>query len=138
MILRVGGALLAALMLMSFATTHDALARKGGKRNWELIGKTDVGFLKDKDSIKVGRRDGDFSAIQIRVRNNDVNFVDLKVVYANGNSDDINLRSVIKAGGKSRVIDLKGGDRFIRRIDMVYRAKPSFKGQATVEVWGKD
>src|SRR5690606_8702288 len=98
----------------------------------------DVGFLTDKDSIKVGRKDGDFSAIKVRVRKNDVNIVDMKVIYANGKSDDIPLRSIIKAGGESRTIDLKGGDRFIRRIDFVYRSKPSFKGQATVEVWGKD
>lgn len=137
MILRVGGALLAALMLMSFAT-YDAEARRGGKRNWELLGKHDVGFLVDKDSIRVGRKDGDFSKIQIRVKKNEVHVMDLKVVYGNGNVDDIPLRSAIKAGGKSRVIDLKGGDRFIRRIDIVYRSKPSFKGQATVEVWGRD
>jgi hypothetical protein len=138
MILRVGTAVLTALMLMSFAAPDDALARRGGKRNWELLGKTDVGFLTDKDSIKVGRKDGDFSAIKVRVRKNDVNIVDMKVIYANGKSDDIPLRSIIKAGGESRTIDLKGGDRFIRRIDFVYRSKPSFKGQATVEVWGKD
>ena len=33
-------------------------------------------------------------------------------------------------------IDLKG-DRFIKEIQLVYRSKPSFRGQARIEVFGK-
>jgi len=35
-------------------------------------------------------------------------------------------------------LDLKGRDRYIDRIEMVYRAKPSFKGSARVCVSGRD
>jgi hypothetical protein len=107
-------------------------------RDWELLGRQSVGFLKDRDVIQVGREDGDFDKIQIRVKNNEVEFTDVKVVYGNGQTDDVAVRDKIKAGGQSRVIDLKGGQRFIKRVELVYRSKPSFKGQAVVEVWGRD
>ncbi len=119
-------------------TVDDAEARRGGKRNWELLGTAKVGFIGDKDVIKVGRKDGDFSKIKLRVRGNEVEFMDVDVVYANGQRDDIRIRNRIKAGDETRAIDLKGGDRFIRRVEFVYKSKPSFKGQATVELWGKD
>lgn len=130
-------AALAGVMALTM-TVGDAEARKGGKRNWELLGSQKVGFLTDKDVIQVGRKDGDFSKIKIVVKGNDVEFKDVDIVYGNGQKDDINIRNRIRAGGETRAIDLKGGDRFIRRVEFVYKSKPSFKGQATVELWGKD
>lgn len=123
---------------IAFLSIGDAEARRGGERNWELLGSQKVGFLGDRDVIQVGRKDGDFSAIKLRVKGNEVEFLDVKVVYANGQSDDVQVRNKIRAGGETRAIDLKGGDRFIRRVELVYRSRPSFKGQATVELWGKD
>lgn len=120
------------------AFSLDANARPHGKRNWELLGSRTVGFLVDKDVIQVGRKDGDFSKIQLRAKRNEIEVLDLKVVYGNGQVDDIRVREKIRAGGKTRAIDLKGGDRFIRSVQLVYRSKPSFKGQAVIEVWGRD
>ena len=130
-------AALAALVTLTAATT-SADARPGGKRDWELLGTQKVGFLKDRDVIHVGRKDGDFSKIRIRVKNNDVEFIDVNVVYGNGKKDDIRIRRRIKAGGETRAIDLKGNKRFIRRVEFVYKSRPSFKGQAVVELWGRD
>lgn len=130
-------AAMAGVMALTIAV-DDAEARRGGKRNWELLGSQKVGFLTDKDVIQVGRKDGDFSKIKLVVKNNDVEFKDVTVVYGNGAKDDVSVRNRIRAGGETRAIDLKGGDRFIKRVELVYKSKPSFKGQATVELWGKD
>jgi hypothetical protein len=83
----------------------------------------------------VGRQDGRFSAIQLRVHRNDVYIEDLKVVYLNGEVDDLPVRTLIRAGSQTRTIDLRG-DRFIKEINLVYRSRPSFRGQALVEVYG--
>jgi len=110
----------------------------GGKRadNWEELGCQKVGFLADRDVIKVGRREGRFKAIRLKVSGNAVYIMDLKVVYANGAPDDIRVRSEIRDGGQSGPLDLKGRDRAINRVEMVYRAKPNFKGSARVCVEG--
>ncbi len=88
-------------------------------RDWEFLGKRDVGFIADRDVIEVGMKEGDFRKIQLRVKGNAVHIMDLKVIYANGAPDDIQVRSEIKAGGQTRAIDLKGGDRFIKRVELV-------------------
>lgn len=86
--------------------------------------------------VPVGRSEGRFRAVKIRVRNAPIFMNDLKVVYANGEPDDLPIRADIRAGGESRAIDLRGRDRAIREVQMVYRSRPTFKGLATVEVWG--
>jgi hypothetical protein len=105
--------------------------------SWELLGSQKVGFIKDRDVVRVGRQDGRFRAIKLRVRDNDVEFLDVKVIYANGEPDDLPVRQHIRKGGETRAIDLKGSTRFIREIQLVYKSRPSFKGFATVEVYGQ-
>jgi len=103
---------------------------------WEELGCQKVGFLIDRDVVKVGRREGRFKAIRLDVSGNAVYMEDLKVVYGNGAPDDIPVRSEIRDGGQTRALDLKGRDRVIDRVEMVYRAKPNFKGSAKVCVYG--
>jgi hypothetical protein len=129
--------LVSALTLTGLAA-GDALAqRRDGK--WVELGCQQVSFIgKDRDSIRVGRREGRFKAIKLAARGNDVEMLDLKVIYANGEPDDIPVRSLIRAGRETGALDLKGRDRAIDRIDMVYRSRPNFRGQATVCAEGLD
>jgi len=91
-----------------------------------------VGFIVDKDVIRVGRGEGRFKSIRLEVSGNKVYMDDLKVIYANGEPDDIPVRSEIRAGGQTRPLDLRGERRAIKEIEMKYRSQPNFKGQATV------
>jgi len=129
---------MALAFLVSFGTLTPHADARPNNRDWELLGRQAVGFGVDRDVVQVGRQDGDFRKIQLRVKKTDIEVLDLKVVYGNGQTDDVSVRENIRAGGKTRVIDLKGGERFIRRVELVYRSRPSFRGQAVVEVWGRD
>lgn len=94
----------------------------GGGRDWVELGCQDVAlFGKDRDTVRVGRREGRFKAIRLHVRGADVEVLDLKVVYANGQPDDIPVKHFIRAGERTRPLDLKGWERAIDRVDMVYR-----------------
>lgn len=126
-------------MVCTGALAFDAQAQQRGGGNWENLGCQQVSFIgKDRDAIRVGRREGRFKAIRLEARNNDVEILDLKVIYANGSPDDIPVRSNIRAGTKTRPLDLKGGERAIQQIDLVYRSRPSFRGLATVCAEGLD
>ena len=136
--LRFVGALVGALVCTGMIS--DAMAqrrdrdgdRRGGDQ-WVQLGCQQVSFRgKDRDSIQVGRREGRFKAIRLAARGNDVEILDLKVVYGNGNPDDLDVRRVIRSGDRTQPLDLKGHDRAIQRIDMVYRQRPDFGGRATV------
>ena len=126
----------AAVMLATVTLAGPADAQRRPERGWELLGSKKVGFITDRDVIQVGRGEGRFRAVKVRVKDAPIHMTDLKVIYTNGQPDDLPIRSEIRAGGESRAIDLKGRERAIREIQMVYRSKPTFKGFATVEVWG--
>jgi hypothetical protein len=129
--------LVSALTLTGLAAGDAVAQRRDGK--WVELGCQQVSFIgKDRDTIKVGRREGRFKAIKLAARGNDVEMLDLKVIYANGEPDDIPVRSLIRAGRETGALDLKGRDRAIDRIDMVYRSRPNFRGQATVCAEGLD
>lgn len=113
------------------------LGPAAAQAKWERLGCQKVGFVADKDIIRVGRDEGRFRSIRLKVAGNKVHMMDLKVVYANGAADDIAVREEIRAGGQTRALDLKGERRAIRQIEMVYRSRPNFRGQATVCVEGQ-
>ena len=64
----------------------------------EQPGCQKVGFLRDKDSINVGRRDGSFRAIRLQVSRNDVHINRLVVIYGNGEPDRIAVNASIREG----------------------------------------
>jgi Protein of unknown function (DUF2541) len=109
-----------------------AMAPTAAAARWERLGCQKVGFITDKDVIRVGRGEGRFKSIRLQVSGNKVYMDDLKVIYANGEPDDIPVRSEIRAGGQTRPLDLRGERRAIKQIEMKYRSQPNFKGEATV------
>jgi hypothetical protein len=104
----------------------------------ELLGSQKIGFAVDRDVLRVGRREGRFSRIALRALDNDIEILDMKVFYGRGGPpDDIQFRRVLRVGQRSEAIDLRGREpRVIDRIEFVYRARPNFRGAATLEVYG--
>ena len=104
----------------------------------ELLGSQKIGFKVDRDVLRVGRREGRFSRIALRALDNDIEILDMKVFYGRGGPpDDIQVRRVLRVGQRSEPIDLRGNEpRVIDRIEFVYRARPNFRGAATLEVYG--
>ena len=86
--------------------------------------------------IRVGRREGRFSALALEVRDNDVEILDLNVFFNRGPPQSLRVREFIRAGGRTRPIQFAWGDRSIDRIEITYRARPSFRGRAKVAVFG--
>ncbi|MBX9925280.1 MAG: DUF2541 family protein [Hyphomicrobiaceae bacterium] len=101
-----------------------------------LFGAQQVGFVVDRDVIRVGAEIGKFDKIRLRVLENDIFIKEMKVIYANGESDDLAVNAEVKRDTRTKWFQLKG-DRFIREIQFVYNSKPSFKGQARIEVLGE-
>src|SRR5512145_868151 len=88
------------------AQRRDRDDRRGDRDRWVELGCKQVNFLgADRDVIRVGRREGRFKAIRLEARGNDVEMLDLKVVYSNGDVDDIRVRSLIRQGTRTRPLD---------------------------------
>ena len=101
-----------------------------------LFGTQTVGFGVDRDVIRVGAEVGKFDKIRMRVLDNDIFIRSMKVVYANGESEEVAYNADVKKDTRTRWIPLKG-DRFIKEIQLVYNSRPNFKGRAYVEVFGE-
>lgn len=109
----------------------------GGGGDWAELGCKAVSLFRgDRDTITVGRREGRFRAIRLHARNADVEIRRVTVVYANGDPDDLPARHVLRRGGYTPPMDLKGRERRIDRVDMYYKTVPSLRGEATVCVEG--
>lgn len=116
------------------AERADGSVRAG----WDLLGEKTVNFAVDHDVVPVTVLRGTYRQIQLYVENNDVHFRDLKVHFANGDVSDVSVRTLIPAGGRTRVIDLPGASRIINRISLWYdTAGRPRDGRAVVKVYGK-
>ena len=134
--LRLWSAALSALVCTAIVMP-DAMAqrrdRRDGDRQWVELGCRQVSFnCRDRDTIRVGRGEGRFRAIRLAARGNDIEVMRLEVVYANGNPDELDVQRVIRRGDRTEALDLKGRERSIERIDMIYRQRGEDRGRATV------
>jgi hypothetical protein len=87
---------------------------------WALLGQTTVDGQKDHDRIVLGRAEGRFQSIQLRVTGAPVEFQRVIVNYGNGQSEEVEVRNRIPAGGQTRAIDLRGNERVISSVDFFY------------------
>lgn len=118
----------------------EVVGREGGPGpgagRWEALGCQKVGFLDGRDVIRVGRKEGAFRAIKLSVSGNKVRLEKLRVVYSNGQVDDLAVRTVIPEGAETRPIDLSGRFRGIDRIELFYLPQITFGGRANVCAFG--
>src|SRR5262245_39351734 len=69
---------------------------------WTYLGQANVDGRVDRDRISVGGRRGRFQRIQIRVERAPIEFHRVVVHYANGRSEEVNIRQRIPSGGQTR------------------------------------
>ncbi|MFO0665128.1 MAG: hypothetical protein U0174_14335 [Polyangiaceae bacterium] len=106
------------------------------RSGWDKLGERMVDGKGDRDTIPVGRADGKFTRIQIIVEMSSLAMDDLVVTFGDGTTFSPATRLVFDQNSKSRVIDLPGGARVIRKVDFKYGNLPG-GGRAQVELWGK-
>jgi hypothetical protein len=122
----------AALVLAAVLPASAGAARPA----WTLLGERAVSDARDHDVIPVTVARGDFRRLQLRVLDRPVQFRSVHVHFGNGQTQELALRDVIPAGGKSRVIDVVGGDRVIQSIELRYDAQSLRGKSARVRVYG--
>ncbi len=109
----------------------------GGGGSWELLGRKDVSFLVDRDTVDVGRSQGAFRELKFVVEGAPVEMYDVRVVFGDGSDFSPQMRLHFAPNSVSRTIDVPGRRRIIRKIDFVYRKTSGLFRQATVSVYGR-
>ena len=103
---------------------------------WKLLGTKKVTFRTERDVITVGADEGIFKKIKLTVKNSGVKFKDMKVHFANGDIVDVQIRRVIPKGGETRIIDLPGNNRIIKKVVFWYESTKKNPKRATVRLFG--
>jgi hypothetical protein len=115
------------------------MAMHGG-HEWVRLGDRRVGFMNDRDAIHVGRREGRFTRLKLLIRGNDIKLNSIKIVFGNGEAEEVIFDRHIRDGGEA-VIELPHGwreGRFIRDVELRYHSRPDFRGEAVAELWGQE
>lgn len=111
--------------------------RPGPPGSWRLLGSVSARHAADHDVIVVRGPYDYFRRIKFKVTNSPVNIARLVITYDDrGRPETIPTRFTIPRGGESRIIDLRGGKRKLRTIELWYDTKGILNGQAVVTVFG--
>jgi hypothetical protein len=120
---------IALLFAAVFTLSASARARA------DYLGNAHVDGRVDHDVIRVGRSDGRFRAIQLRVNGGAIEFDRVLVHFGNGTTEELVIRSRIPSGGVTRIIDLPGERRVIESVELWY-AKDNWRRRPEVRLFG--
>ncbi len=124
------------LMTVLLALMATVATAEAQPRDWQVLGEQRSRPGVERLVIDVpGRRAGRFDALKIAVRGGNILLLDVEVTFGNGDRQRIETRFPITAGNETRPIDLEGGGRFIRSVEVRYGSL-GFLGQPTVIVLG--
>jgi hypothetical protein len=127
---------LLAIMAGNMASAQVPAVITSDKKGWHKIGETTVNFRTERDQILILVANK-FAAIKFKVMDAPIHLMDLEVYYNSGDRQNIKINMPIEVAGESRVIDLNGGERNLKKIVFVYKTLPNRKDvKAHVEVWG--
>jgi hypothetical protein len=117
--------------------TLSALGVQAAGKKPVLLGEKEVTFLAERDDILVGPSKGMFSRIVFEVEENDLEMITVLVTFGSGKTEEIEVRHEFREGSRSRIIDLPGAKRVIRRITFFYKTiGPLREGRALIKVFG--
>ncbi|MFT3697251.1 MAG: hypothetical protein QM831_29175 [Kofleriaceae bacterium] len=106
------------------------------RNGYSWLGERFVNGGADHDAIGVGRAEGKWNSIMVVVENAPVEIFDMVVTFGDGERWEPKTRMVFNPNTTSRMIDLPGHNRVIRRVDFRYGNLVA-GAQAKVELWAR-
>ncbi len=123
---------------VTIAEKDRDLGDRGDRTSWVALGCRQLSLSgRDRDTIEVGTREGWFRAIRLSAEGNDVEVLNMEVIYGNGAPDELDVRRVIRDGDRTAAYDLRGRERTIRRIDLAYRVRNEDRGRTRICAEGR-
>lgn len=105
--------------------------------NWERLGTRIVNMKADHDVIPVSMSEGVFTKLKFNVKKAPIYVRNIRVVFGNGKDMNLKIDRKFAPGSESRVLDLPGNKRIIKKIVLNYKSVPTPKGRAVVTAFGR-
>jgi len=104
---------------------------------WTVLGRRTVKASLDRDVIDVTVGRGLFKKMKFTVKNAPIHFEKMIVHYGNGSVWEHAIRHNIAAGSETRVIDLPGNKRIIKKVVFYYKKGTWTARTPVVTLWGR-
>jgi len=127
--------LMAALTVLALAPAR-AVAADDADKDWKVLGDAQIEKKGGTAEIKVGGEEGLVKRIKFEVRGTDVEFKKVTITYENGDPEQVDIRDKVRRGGKSRAIDLKGGNRVIKKVVIAFKLEKEADRDARIVLMG--
>jgi hypothetical protein len=128
---KIGAAVLAAVIIITSCTPNVV------PTGYQLLGRREVNFGIDRDSIDVDRAAGPLRQLLITAKMNPVEIFSIRVVFESGATFDSDVRERLFVGRDRLVLDLPGEVRKVREVTFRYRKLNNAVRRAVIELWGK-
>ncbi len=128
---RIGAAALAAVIIMTSCTPNVV------PDGFQLLGRREVNFGIDRDSIEVNRAAGPMRQLLITAKMNPVEVYTIRVIFESGAAFDADVRERLFVGRDRLTLDLPGEARKVREVTFRYRKLNNAVRRAVVELWGR-
>lgn len=102
---------------------------------WERLGKESVSSRMDRDEMRIASK-GFIKQLAVEVSGSAVYFDSVIVHLGNGDVLDLPIRSIVKDGERSRVMDLPGTARIVKKVIFMHQ-KVRGDVKAEVILWGR-
>lgn len=124
---------------MSFANVKEAASAEKVLQGpeWERLGSRVVNMTADHDEIPVTAYEGTFTKVKLKIRKAPIFLHNINIIFGNGDNKNVVFNRHFAAGSETRVIDLPGNKRIIKKVNLNYKSAPTQKGRAVVSLWGK-
>lgn len=130
--------LVLAMGIIGFSSFIDSDSERSPAK-WHKLGMRTVNMKADHDVIMVTAAEGFFTKLKFKVMKAPLFVKNVRVVFGNGADRNIDFNKRFTAGTETRVIDLPGNKRVIKKIILNYKTPKTGHGhgKAIVSVWGR-
>lgn len=125
------------MVLISSCSAQNSVTTTRVINNWEVLGERIVNMGADHDEITVTARKGTFRKLKFKVTQAPIYVKNVRIVYGNGSSENHKVNETFRKGHFTRVLDLNGKNRVIRKILFNYTTINVGKGRAKIIAFGK-
>jgi hypothetical protein len=113
-----------------------ASVRADDENDWKVLGSAKIERKSGTTTIDVGGGEGLVKRIKFEVRGSDVTFKKATVTFEGGDPEEIDVRDEVRRGGKTRAIDLKGGNRAIKKVLIAFKVDKDTDRDAAIVLLG--